>query len=289
MQLIREIDIALLGNTVGSIAHNAQAPKECVTRRYRFTSSGTCSWITAGAVGVKKDDYVLAVYFGPGFYQYVHEPSAKAEASAVNDEVARLTQIFGAENSTLLAAHMKLYAHIPFDTGSVEIAPGSTLVGLTSTASYLAHSVNVVSGSWATGDAVGYVVIDARSNYLSAPYTNGENLQVDGITVAKRTNDAAYGAWVIEGEFANIDGVSTSSSGLTVSHAIEGAVLVAMVASGLSGYQVPVIAGIDSTILNIKKLSAAPETGAISATIVDFTDLANCTTDETLHVIGLLR
>jgi hypothetical protein len=284
MQLIREKDIALLGKTVGSIAHNAQAPKECVTRRYRFTSSGTCSWITAGAVGVKKDDYVLAVYFGPGFYQYVHEPSAKAEAS-------RIDRFFGVVNGyVLLAASMRLYAHIPFDTGSVEIVPGSNLAGATSTASYPVHSVNVVSGTWAGGDAAGYVVIDARSDYLDAPYTDGEGLQVNGVTVANRTSEPAFGGWVM-GEAVNIDGVSTTpGGGLVIVHAaVEAANLVAMVASGLSGYQVPVIAGIDSTILNIKKLSAAPETGAISATIVDFTDLANCTTDETLHVIGLLR
>lgn len=185
---------------------------------------------------------------------------------------------------------MRLYAHIPFDTGSVEIVPGSNLAGATSTASYPVHSVNVVSGTWAGGDAAGYVVIDARSDYLDAPYTDGEGLQVNGVTVANRTSEPAFGGWVM-GEAVNIDGVSTTpGGGLVIVHAaVEAANLVAMVASGLSGYQVPVIAGIDSTILNIKKLSAAPETGAISATIVDFTDLANCTTDETLHVIGLLR
>ncbi len=294
MKLIRDNDIALLGKTIGSVAYNGQAPKPCVTRRYRFTSSGSCRWITAGATAVKKDDYVLVIYSGHGFYRYVHEPSSKVETATLDALALVLSnfksRLFGSNtNYALLAATMKLYAHIPFDTGTTEIVAGDTLVGSTSTASHTVHSVTVLSGTWAGGDAAGYLILDERAGYLSTPYTDGEDLQIDSVTVAKRTSAAAYGAFIM-GEAINVDSIATSDDGLTITHAdVEATAPVALVATGLRGLQVAVSAGVDSSVLAFSKLSANLETGAVSATEVDLTSLANCISDDTLHIIGIVR
>lgn len=75
---------------------------------------------------------------------------------------------------------------LPFGTGSVEIAAGDTVVGATSGKTGVVVAVYVASGTWATGDAAGFL-------YLKYPgadwsnWTNPENIQVDGATRAATT------------------------------------------------------------------------------------------------------
>lgn len=75
---------------------------------------------------------------------------------------------------------------LPFGTGSVEIAKGDTVVGATSGKTGVVVAVYVASGTWAGGNAAGFL-------YLKYPgadwanWTNPENIQVGGATRAATT------------------------------------------------------------------------------------------------------
>lgn len=57
-------------NIIGGIVHNASAPTPGVSCRYIFTSAGSCTWITGGAVTVAINDTVILTYVAPSTYTY---------------------------------------------------------------------------------------------------------------------------------------------------------------------------------------------------------------------------
>ncbi len=75
---------------------------------------------------------------------------------------------------------------LPFGTGSAAIAVGDTVTGATSGKTGVVVAVRVASGTWAGGDAAGFL-------YLKYPgadwanWTNPENIQVGGVTKAATT------------------------------------------------------------------------------------------------------
>ncbi len=64
-----------------------------------------------------------------------------------------------------LCANMYVYAEIFFDSGSVEPTVDETLTGDTSTNTGVVVNVNLVDGTWAGGDAEGWVELDTLSGY----------------------------------------------------------------------------------------------------------------------------
>lgn len=68
-----------------------------------------------------------------------------------------------------------------FRSGSIAIATGATLTGVTSGASATVRRVVVTEGSWQAGNAKGYLVVPSVT---AGPYSLNENLQVSSVTVA---------------------------------------------------------------------------------------------------------
>lgn len=75
---------------------------------------------------------------------------------------------------------------LPFGTGSVEIAKGDTVVGATSGKTGVVVAVYVSGGTWAGGDAAGFLYLKYPGANWS-DWTNPENIQVGGATRAATT------------------------------------------------------------------------------------------------------
>lgn len=75
---------------------------------------------------------------------------------------------------------------LPFETGVTEIAAGDTVVGATSGNTGVVVAVYVASGTWAGGNAAGFLYLKyPGANW--ADWTNSEDIQVDGATRAATT------------------------------------------------------------------------------------------------------
>ena len=100
------------------------------------------------------------------------------------------------------ALHVDPLARLPFTSGSVEVIPGNKLVGATSSATGIVMHVDVISGSWADGDAAGNIYLTRRQDF-----------PVSGTFTAEDLDNSTNGA----------DGVATGAalvipkSGLTAS------------------------------------------------------------------------
>lgn len=294
----------VLRKSYGFIAHNDPAPKDKASRWYVFTSGGSCPWITGGPATVKQGDSLYVTYSGGAIYNYEHIASPKVHSvegkglstldytpEEKESFVKKLPTYGVIGDYAIIAGSFKLYAHIPFTTGVIEILPGQTLAGGTSEVSYVVKSVVVDSGDWTTGDAAGHVVIDARADYLSAPYTDEEELQVEGTTVANRGTASAYGGWVMKSGI-NITGIGTSTSRLMINHPINATEVIAMTVGApgdAMGHHVAASQDLEASTVAIYKFAANTETGAITSSAVDFTSLANCTTDATLSIFGIVK
>ena len=79
------------GGLLGGIAHNAAAPTPATNGRYVFTSAGSCSWITGGAITVSINDEVLVTYSAPSTYTYTYLAVASNFASASQLNASALT------------------------------------------------------------------------------------------------------------------------------------------------------------------------------------------------------
>lgn len=87
---------------------------------------------------------------------------------------------------------------LPFSTGSVQPAPGAKVTGLTSKAKGQVKDVIIASGSFAAGNAAGWIVMDADT--ISGTFQNAENLTfstdtsggVDAVTTGTVTEDSLF-------------------------------------------------------------------------------------------------
>lgn len=294
----------VLRRSYGFIAHNDPAPKDKASRWYIFTSGGICPWITGGPETVKQGDSLYVTYSGGAIYNYEHIASPKVDqvdgkglstldyTPEEKESFVKKLPTYGVIGDyAIIAGSFKLYAHIPFTVGTVEILPGQTLVGATSEASYIVKSVVVDTGDWATGSAEGHVVIDARANYLDAPYTDDEVLQVEDVPVAIRGTAPAYGGWVMKSGI-NITSIGTSASSLLLNHPVNATEVIAMTvgaAGDAMGHMITASQDLDASSVAVSKLAANTETGIITSSSIDFTNLANCTTDATLSVFGIVK
>ena len=206
---------------------------------------------------------------------------------------AQKEELFG-DNSVykIVTGTFKLYAHIPFITGVAEILPGDVLLGGTSEASYIVKSVIVETGSWAEGDAAGYIIITENASYLDAPYTDEEALMVGEVQVATMSTDSEYGAWIQEGDSPFIDSYNTYIDRIGVNHNVSADEVVSTVVSTdgtFIGYQAVIAALPESTSITLNKLSSDTASGVISGSAVDFTDLSNCTPGGTISFATILK
>ena len=206
---------------------------------------------------------------------------------------AQKEELFG-DNSVykIVTGTFKLYAHIPFITGIAEILPGDVLSGGTSEASYIVKSVIVETGSWAEGDATGYIIIRENASYLDAPYTDEEALMVGEVQVATMSTDPEYGAWIQEGDSPFIDSYNTYIDRIGVNHNVSADEVVSTVVSTdgtFIGYQAVIAALPESTSITLNKLSSDTSSGVISGSAVDFTILSNCTPNGTISFATILK
>lgn len=205
---------------------------------------------------------------------------------------------FDGLKTKLIGGVFRVYAQVPFDTGTQEPNVGDTLVGATSGASYSVIGVEVSSGSFAGGDAAGVIIVDAASNYLSTPYSSGENLQISAVTVAVKTATAASGRWFqIGGAHVgiNIDSVQNDGTGnFKIFHSI-GAVNVIAVSATVDetfaalGYQVGGSIGLTESVISPRKLQANLSTGNVTGAAVDFTDLNNAVAGANIWIFGIME
>ena len=206
---------------------------------------------------------------------------------------AQKEELFG-DNSVykIVTGTFKLYAHIPFITGIAEILPGDVLSGSTPEASYIVKSVIVETGSWAEGDAAGYIIITENASYLEAPYTDEEALMVGEVQVATMSTGSEYGAWIQEGDSPFIDSYNTYTDRIGVNHNVSADEVVSTVVSTdgtFIGYQAVIAALPESTSITLNKLSSDTSSGVISGSAVDFTDLSNCTPSGTISFATILK
>jgi hypothetical protein len=75
---------------------------------------------------------------------------------------------------------------LPFDAGSQEIKVGDTVTGQSSGASGVVTGIAVMSGTWGTSDAVGFMYLKSKTG----AFQNDENLQVGGVTKAVSNSGA---------------------------------------------------------------------------------------------------
>ena len=206
---------------------------------------------------------------------------------------AQKEELFG-DNSVykIVTGTFKLYAHIPFIEGIAEILPGDVLSGSTPEASYIVKSVIVETGSWAEGDAAGYIIITENASYLEAPYTDEEALMVGEVQVATMSTDSEYGAWIQERDSPFIDSYNTYTDRIGVNHNVSADEVVSTVVSTdgtFIGYQAVIAALPESTSITLNKLSSDTSSGVISGSAVDFINLSNCTPSGTISFATILK
>lgn len=93
-----------------------------------------------------------------------------------------------------------LMATFDFDTGTNEIFPGDTIVGHTSGATALVKAVVVTSGTWAGGDAAGYIVF---TNMTGTPVA-GEHVYVNGAKHAESVGSYSVTTLAPNGRFSTV-------------------------------------------------------------------------------------
>lgn len=117
--------------------------------------------------------------------------------------------VFGAINPSVVAEKMlgDIIINIlgprfkfTFNTGTNEIKAGDTITGKTSNATAVVVSVTVESGSWAGGDAAGYIIVrDMRGTFSL------EIVKVSGVDSATLTSGATiqtrFGGYVFDVEY----------------------------------------------------------------------------------------
>jgi hypothetical protein len=112
---------------------------------------------------------------GRGSAQYcdpVGGPAKPYLEWAFNDfDMADNVTIYGAFGYALI---------IPFKQGATAINPGDTVAGETSLATAAVTAVWLASGSWAGGDAAGWLAVKNQTGV----FQNGEDLQVSAATMA---------------------------------------------------------------------------------------------------------
>jgi len=219
--------------------------------------------------------------------------SMETQREELTDLLINKTDLFG-DNSVykIVTGTFKLYAHIPFIAGVAEILPGDVLLGGTSEASYIVKSVIVETGSWAEGDAAGYIIITENASYLDAPYTDEEALMVGEVQVATMSTESEYGAWIQEGDSPFIDSYNTYTNRIGVNHNVSADEVVSTVVSTdgtFIGYQAVIAALPESTSITLNKLSSNTTSGVISGSAVDFTNLSNCTPSGTISFATILK
>jgi len=217
----------------------------------------------------------------------------ETQREELTDLLINKTDLFG-DNSVykIVTGTFKLYAHIPFIAGVAEILPGDVLLGGTSDASYIVKSVIVETGSWADGDAAGYIIITENASYLDAPYIDEEALMVGEVQVATMSTDSEYGAWIQEGDSPFIDSYNTYIDRIGVNHNVSADEVVSTVVSTdgtFIGYQAVIVALPESTSITLNKLSSDTTSGVISGSAVDFTILSNCTPSGTISFATILK
>ena len=219
--------------------------------------------------------------------------SVETQKEELTNTLINKEELFG-DNSVykIVTGTFKLYAHIPFITGIAEILPGDVLLGVTSEASYIVKSVIVETGSWAEGDAAGYIIITENASYLNDPYTDEEALMVGEVQVATMSTDPEYGAWIQEGDSPFIDSYNTYTDRIGVNHNVSADEVVSTVVSTdgtFIGYQAVIAALPESTSITLNKLSSDTTSGVISGSAVDFTILSNCTPSGTISFATILK
>ena len=207
------------------------------------------------------------------------------------------TQYYGDLSTKFIGGVFAVYAQIPFDTGTVEPTIGASLVGATSGASYVILDFELLSGTFAGGDAAGNIIIEANNNYLASPYSSGENLQISASTIAVKTAVAASGRWWQIGgqhEKMNIDSFENATSGFQINHDIGVTNVIALTATpdetlSLTGYVSGASVGRDLSFITIRKLKANTSTGVITTDAVDWTDLNNAINGGNIWVFGIME
>lgn len=204
-------------------------------------------------------------------------------------------EYYGGLSTKFIGGVFAVYAQVPFDTGTVEPTIGATLVGATSGASYVILGFDLVSGTFAGGDAAGNIIVQANVNYLAAPYATGENLQISASTIAVKTAVAASGRWYqIGGDHIslNITDTENIADGFKVFHDIGAVNVIALTATldetlSSTGHTSGASVGLVYSIIQVKKLKANLSTGLISSDTVDWSDLNNAINGGNIWVFGI--
>jgi hypothetical protein len=205
-------------------------------------------------------------------------------------------QYYGGLSTKFIGGVFAVYAQIPFDTGTVEPTIGASLSGAVSGASYVILDFELLSGTFAAGDAAGNIIVQANANYLSNPYSSGENLQISASTIAVKTAAAASGRWwQIGGSHVplNVESKTVhSASGFQINHDIGVTNVIVLTATpdetlSLLGYVSGASVGTALSFITVRKLKANTTTGVITSDAVDWTDLNNAINGGNIWVFGI--
>jgi len=116
-------------------------------------------------------------------------------------------------SSTIGWTAVDLGSHIKFQNGKVVFTVGDTLTGFSSGATGVIEDFHVISGSWASNDAAGYI---ALSGVTGSPFTDlekitdtsGGDADADGIDVTNTLSPGGRYEFVIDNLFGSTDGKS---------------------------------------------------------------------------------
>jgi hypothetical protein len=122
---------------------------------------------------------------------------------------------------------------LPFQTGAVEIKVGDIIKGATSGASAVVTDVLLLSGTWAGGNAAGYLYLETKTG----TFQNGENLTRSG-AVATATISNSGVNYVVGDIVSLVQGAGAGGKGIVLDVDSYGGVTDLEIVDGGQGYTV---------------------------------------------------
>lgn len=123
---------------------------------------------------------------------------------------------------------------LPFDAGAIEIKVGDKVKGATSGATGIVTAVCVLSGTWAGGNAAGYLDIMTKS---VTAFQNDENITIFGAINATSLGNAAGTGYAVGDMFNIIEAGASGGKGIVLTVNAGAVLTFAIIAPG-TGYTV---------------------------------------------------
>ena len=166
--------------------------------------------------------------------------AGKAEAQHHNDTLDFEFNSYDVADANTVYGLFGFVWVVPFDAGASEIRVGDVVKGVTSAAEGVVTGVTLISGSWAAGNAAGYLYLKSKSG----TFQDNENLTVDGVIATLASSPTAGGTGYSDHDVLTITGGSGAGAKAMVASATGGVINTVVLAHGGKDYVVGASAGV---------------------------------------------